>query len=87
MITFLKNIPKYLFSSAVGRISKGIKNEFELATVNEPTMFEPLKFFSIDTCSPGALVISYMIGHRGAHVLKLLFALEAFLLTYTPNIA
>ena len=27
--------------------SKGLKNEFETAVVNEPSMFELLKFFSI----------------------------------------
>ena len=27
--------------------SKGLKNEFETAVVNEPSMFEPLKFYCI----------------------------------------
>ena len=27
--------------------SKGLKNEFETAMVNEPSVFEPLKFYSI----------------------------------------
>ena len=35
----------YLFSHAVGRISEGLKNEFELATVNESTEFEVLRFY------------------------------------------
>ena len=25
--------------------SKGLKNEFEIAVVNEPSVFEPLKFY------------------------------------------
>ena len=34
---------KYLFSKAIRRISQGLKNEFELAIVNEPSGFEPLR--------------------------------------------
>ena len=33
-----------MFSGAIGRISKGLKNEFELAMVNEPSVFELLRF-------------------------------------------
>ena len=33
------NYPKY------GLFSKGLKSEFETAVVNEPSVFEPLKFF------------------------------------------
>ena len=29
----------------MGFISKGLKNEFETAVVNEPSVFEPLKFY------------------------------------------
>ena len=29
----------------MGFFSKGLKNEFERAVVNEPSMFEPLKFY------------------------------------------
>ena len=36
------NYPK---SAAMGFFSKGLKNEFETAVVNEPSMFEPLKFY------------------------------------------
>ena len=36
------NYPK---SRAKGCFSKGLKNEFETAVVNEPSVFEPLKFF------------------------------------------
>ena len=36
------NYPK---SAAMGIFSKGLKNEFERAVVNEPSVFEPLKFY------------------------------------------
>ena len=36
------NYPK---SAAMGFFSKGLKNEFEPAVVNEPSVFEPLKFY------------------------------------------
>ena len=38
------NYPK---SEAKGLFSKGLKNEFETAEVNEPSVFEPLKFYCI----------------------------------------
>ena len=34
-------------SAAVGFISQGLKNEFETAVVNEPSVFEPPKFYCI----------------------------------------
>ena len=40
----LENFLKYFFSGAIGRISQGLKNEFELAMVNEPSVFELLRF-------------------------------------------
>ena len=36
------NYPK---SAAMGFCSKGLKNKFETAVVNEPSVFEPLKFY------------------------------------------
>ena len=30
-----------------GLFSKGLKNKFETAVINEPSMFEPLKFYCI----------------------------------------
>ena len=36
------NYPK---SEAMGVVSKGLKNEFETAKVNEPSEFELLKFY------------------------------------------
>ena len=43
---FKKNISlNYPYFAAIGYSSKGLKNEFETAVVNEPSMFEPLKFY------------------------------------------
>ena len=39
-----KIILNYSESAAVG-FSKGLKNEFETAVVNDPSVFEPLKFY------------------------------------------
>ena len=39
-----QNYPK---SAAIGVRSKGLTNEFETAVVNEPSVFEPLKFYCI----------------------------------------
>ena len=36
------NYPK---SAAMGFFSKGLKNKFETAVVNEPSVFEPMKFY------------------------------------------
>ena len=38
------NYPK---SAAMGFCSKGLKKEFKTAMVNEPSVFEPLKFYCI----------------------------------------
>ena len=35
----------YLKSAAMGFFSKGLKNEFETAMVNEPSVFDPLKVY------------------------------------------
>ena len=35
----------YLKSADMGFFSKGLKHEFETAMVNEPSVFEPLKFY------------------------------------------
>ena len=42
-----KNTLNYPKSAALGFFSKGLKNEFETAVVNEPSVDEPLKFYSI----------------------------------------
>ena len=38
------NYPKY---AVMGFFFKGLKNDFEPAVVNEPSVFEPLKFYCI----------------------------------------
>ena len=43
------NYPK---SAVMGFFSKGLKNEFETAVVNEPSVFEPLKFYCISFTGP-----------------------------------
>ena len=40
-----KNTINYPKSAATGFFSKRLKNEFETAVVNEPSVFEPLKFY------------------------------------------
>ena len=37
----------YPRSAAIGFFSKGLKDEFETAVVNEPSVFEPFKFYCI----------------------------------------
>ena len=41
---FTLNYPKY---ATMGFFSKGPQNEFEMAVINEPSVFEPLKFYRI----------------------------------------
>ena len=45
-----KNTLNYPKSAAMGFCSKGLKNEFEAAVVNEPSVFEPSKFYCTCTC-------------------------------------
>ena len=40
-----KKHPKLSPVCSYGIFSKGIKNKFETAMVNEPSVFEPLKFY------------------------------------------
>ena len=42
-----KNTLNYPKSAAKGFFSKGPRNEFERAVVNEPSVFEQLKFYCI----------------------------------------
>ena len=42
-----KNTIKYPKICSYGIFSKGLKNEFETAVVNEPSVFVPLKFYCI----------------------------------------
>ena len=39
------NYPKYKNVCSYGIFSRGLKNEFETAVVDEPSVFEPLKFY------------------------------------------
>ena len=40
-----KIIVNYPKSAALGFFSQGLKNEFETAEVNKPSVFEPLEFY------------------------------------------
>ena len=40
-----KNTLNYPKSAAMGFFSKGLKNEFETAMVNKPSVFGPTKFY------------------------------------------
>ena len=42
-----ENLPKLSKICKYGICSKGLKNEFETAVVNEPSVFQPLKFCCI----------------------------------------
>ena len=42
-----KEHPKLSKICSYGLFSKGLKNEFETAVVNEPSVFEPLTFYCI----------------------------------------
>ena len=44
----------YSKSAAVAFCSKGLKNDFETAMVNEPSVFEPPKFYCIYSSVPYA---------------------------------
>ena len=43
-----ENLPKLPQICNYGICLKGLKNEFEIAVVNEPSVFVPLKFYCID---------------------------------------
>ena len=55
------NYPK---SPAMGFFSKGLENEFETAVVNEPSLFEPLKFYCIMETTEACLNSSYSANSR-----------------------
>ena len=40
----IKKNPTFFYFVAIGRTSQGLKNEFELAMVNAPSVFELLRF-------------------------------------------
>ena len=39
------NYPKIIISAVMDFFPYGLKNEFKIAVVNEPSVFEPLKFY------------------------------------------
>ena len=45
-----KNHPKLPEVCSYEIFSEGLKNEFETAVVNEPSVFEPLKFYCVSVC-------------------------------------
>ena len=47
------NYPKYNNACTYGIFPFGLKNEFDSAVVNEPSVFEPLKFYcTLVKCLP-----------------------------------
>ena len=54
-----KNTLNYPKSAATGFFFKGLKNEFKTAVVNEPSVFEPLKFYCIIQISRTPLVLKF----------------------------
>ena len=71
------NYPK---SAAMGFCSKGLKNEFQTAMVNEPSVFEGLKFY----CNTVFIILNIPVGdalkERGA-----LFRVEGEVNQPLPN--
>ena len=65
----------------MGFFSKGLKNEFETAVVNEPSVFEPLKFYCI--CCYLHVVSAYAF-----HIIKMLcfFCLFFFQISFDPGV-
>ena len=65
------NYPKYNNVCSYGIFSEGLKNEFETAVINEPSVFEPLKFYcsmfeSITSCEvTNLLVFTSWVYFRG----------------------
>ena len=59
----IKIHPKSCKICSYGICSKGPKNEFETAVVNEPSVFQPLKFYCI--CSVPSLELSVWDGSNG----------------------
>ena len=52
-----KNTLNYPKSAATSFFSMGLKNEFETSVVNEPSVFEPLKFYCINDCFMSVLLL------------------------------
>ena len=56
----------YSKSTSMGFFSKGLKNEFETAVVNEPSVFKPLKFYCLISYNLYRKYIFHS-NHTGSH--------------------
>ena len=57
-----KKVPvNYSKSAAIG-FSQGLKNEFETVVVNEPSVFDPLKFYCMWIIIPKLSLLLLLIG-------------------------
>ena len=52
----------YSKSAAMGSSSKGLKNKFETAMVNKPSVFEPLKVYCVNEFSK-SVGHNYIMSH------------------------
>ena len=64
-----ENHPKLSHICSYGMFSKGLKNEFQTAMVNKPSVFEPLKFYCTmekltSPTSPYTLAHTDKMSHR-----------------------
>ena len=58
MLCLIKKITlNYPKSADTGFFSTGLNNEFETAGVNEPSVFEPMKFYCMYICAPTASTV------------------------------
>ena len=57
-----RNLPLIILNLqlSVFFFSRGLKNEFEIAVVNEPSVFEPPKFYCVLCCCP-CLFVSLLV--------------------------
>ena len=74
----IKNHPKLSQICSYGIFSKGLKNEFETAVVNESSVFEPLKFYCIFCFGRVRLCLSFTYIQKGdlGHVKQLIEGLK-----------
>ena len=66
----MKNTLNYPKFAAMGVFSKGLKKEFETAVVNEPSVFEPLKFYCIRKCEEGFVHFLHIVAKSPADFRK-----------------
>ena len=55
------NYPKYNNVCTYGIFPQGLKNEFDKAVANEPSVFEQLKFYCISVCVCISLKCKYLV--------------------------